>query len=61
MTRPQELCSPRHLLVPVETAANLLGISADELVRTIESGQSSQLAVVELPEGKYVEYESERT
>jgi len=40
----------------VESAAELLGISVEDLVRMIESGQSAQISLVELPEGQYVEY-----
>jgi len=54
--RPQELFAPRRALMPVESAAELLGISVEDLVRMIESGQSAQLSLVELPEGQYVEY-----
>jgi hypothetical protein len=54
--KPQELFKPRHLLMPVETAAELLEISVEMLVQQIESGQNAQLVLIELPEGKYVEY-----
>ena len=57
--RPQEFFRPRHLLLPVETAAALLGVTVLELERWIASGKNPQFVLVELPGGRHVEFKSE--
>jgi len=54
--RPQEFFRPRHLVMPLEGAVELLGITSEELLRLIKSGESTQLVLVELPGGQYVEF-----
>jgi hypothetical protein len=58
MKPPQELFKPHRMLMPVETAAEFLEVSVEELIQRIESGQSAQLTLVDLPEGRYVEYKT---
>lgn len=55
--QPQNLFSPRHMIMPVETAAELMKTSAEELTGLIKSGQCPRLKLIETPEGVYVEYE----
>lgn len=55
--QPQNLFSPRHMIMPVETAAELMKTSAEELTELIKSGRCPRLKLIETPGGVCVEYE----
>jgi hypothetical protein len=56
--KPQEFFSPKHLIMPIDVAADLLMISIEELKERIQTEQSDQLALVDGPDGTYVEFKS---
>jgi hypothetical protein len=52
--RPQEIFRTLKVMMPIETAAELLETSVGELTQSIESGKNKRLRLLELSDGKYV-------